>query len=723
MLCPALLNIHQFEIIERMSCPAERIREAAVTAYDPDEPLHREQALFKAISGILTDSANFIMPEWAPFTVRLGRRDVTIHGYEHDEDLDVLTVILFLDNHRRFELLQSWGRQSCGVAEVSKAFSDLVEVVAMAKEGRLPRLGDDDPANRFYQHLIKFSKVGSGRLSLCIWTTGELSKEGWRKSDVSDFHTEVWDAGRLATAMESGQEALEVDFTEYGGIHFLMDDEDFSEYGAKSGAVLIGKVSGDCLADLYFNYRTRLLQQNVRAFLSFTSKINQGILETARTEPERFLAYNNGIACTASGIVLEKQAPGVYRMIKARDFQIVNGGQTTATLMIAKNDRSADLAAVEVAMKLTVVRPEDISDLVPKISRCANSQNKIQNSDFDSNNPWLIKLETLSRKIEASKDSRSEGQRVRWYFERVRGQYNVDLGKCLSNALKNSFKAANPPRTRFSKTDLSVAALAWDMEPYMSSLGPQKCFANFIKRLDAASDLIGEGSVCEPSEEDFRRLCCIMILRREAMALCREIKITPLLSSSAVSAYAIAFISHVMKGRLPWAEIWSLQGLPEPLYKALRLAIRGCEKVILREAPKFNKQPSEFAKRPDCWSVVAPATIDLGLDGSRRGWDKFSIMDTVRPAELVEAGQLFFSLDQSDWVELSKALEKLTSNGAYAGCAKTMAGYSTILKKPTDKQSRILAKSLILVKSKSKCPRIISKIPEASWALLKQIAS
>jgi len=706
-----------------MSNPAERIRETAVAAYDPDDPLHREEALFKTISGILTDSANYIMPEWAPFTVKSGRRVLTIHGYEYDEELEILTVILFLDCHRNFELLQLWERELCGVGEVKKAFSDIAEVVAMAKEGRLPKLDESDTAIRFYEYLVKFTKEDAGRLSLCIWTTGELSKEGWKKSDVGNYHTEVWDATRLATAMDSGHESLEVDFSDYGEIVLLMDDEDYIDQGARSGAVLIGKVSGVCLADLYFQYRTRLLQQNVRAFLSFNGAVNKGILETIRTEPGRFLAYNNGIATTSSGITLVKKAPGVYRIIRARDFQIVNGGQTTATLMIAKNDKNADLGAIEVAMKLTIVSPEDLDDLVPKISRYANSQNKVQDSDFESNNPWLVKLETLSRKIEAAKDSKSEGQRLRWYFERVRGQYNVDLGKCATKPQKNSFKAANPPRTKFTKTDLSVAALAWDMEPYVSSLGPQKCFGNFAKRLYAARQIMGEGSVCEPSEEDFRRLCCIMILRREAMSICREIKISPLLSTSCVSAYAIAFISFSTKGRLPWAEIWNLQNLPEPLYKALRLTIRGCEQVILQQAPKFGKQPSEFAKKSDCWSVVSPASIDLDLAGDRKGWDKFSIMDTVRPAELVEAGQVFFSLGESDWKEIAKALKQLSNNTVYEGCAATMAGYTKISKKPSEKQARILAKSLILVRQKGKCSGVISKIPPDSWKVLQEIGS
>jgi hypothetical protein len=420
---------------------------------------------------------------------------------------------------------------------------------------------------------------------------------------------------------------------------------------------------------------------------------------------------------------LEKKAPGVYRLTGASDFQIVNGGQTTATLMIAKNEGSADLSAIKVQMKLTIVSPKDLDELVPKISKYANSQNKVQDSDFQSNNPWQVKLETISRNVWATKDSKSDGQRLRWYFERVRGQYNVDLGKERTIAQKNSFKAANPPRTKFAKTDLAVVAMAWDLEPYISSLGPQKCFANFAKRLAATREAMSEGSVCEPSEEDFRRLCGIMILRREAVSICRHIGIDPQISTSAVSAYAIARISHDMKGKLPWGDIWANQDLPNAVYQALRIAIRGCEAVILREAPKNRKQPSEYAKKSECWADVAAAPMDLSLAGTRiQGLDKFSIMDTVRPAELVEADGIFFSLDESEWKKISLSLSAHHTNATYSACAKSMGENIERRRKPSDRQARILAKGLLLLRSKHKCTDILMKIPETSWPLLQKIA-
>jgi hypothetical protein len=446
------------------------------------------------------------------------------------------------------------------------------------------------------------------------------------------------------------------------------------------------------------------------------------MLKTIRTEPHRFLAYNNGIATTASSITVERLAKGVYRVVSARDFQIVNGGQTTATLLYARFEKSSDLGAVAVPMKLTVVEPQDLEDLVPLISRYANTQNKVQDSDFDANDPWLVKLEEISRKVEVAKDAKSSGQRIRWYFERVRGQYNVDLGALKTAAQKAGFKAANPARSRFTKTELAVASLSWELEPFASSLGPQKCFGQFSKQLREARQAVKEGTVCEPSEEDFRRICGILIFRREAIRLCREIGIGPQLSSSAVSAYAIARISLEMKGALPWAEVWSTQDVPPAFEKALRVALKACELVMLDAASKKAKLPSEYAKKPECWADIASASMKLGLvEQHFPGTDRFSIIDAVKPKELVLADSVFFSLDRQQWKTIASMLAKHHRNATYSGCATTMSQNVEKHKKPSPKQAKILAKGLLYLRERKLCNESLDGVPSDVWRILEQV--
>jgi hypothetical protein len=699
----------------------DQIRESATAAFDLEQPMHRDEAIFRAIADVLAEAGHFALPEWAPLSLKIGRKTARAHGYEHDEDMGILTIFHQIDCHEARDLHQVWDRVLCPSGDIERAVSELESIVNVARDNKLPDLDTANPASDMCRLLQRFADKSENRICLCIWTTGELSKEGWKRSDKSPFHTEVWDASRLISILDSGHEPLTVDFRSHGGgIDCLLDDSDFEKLSATGGAVMLGKIPGECLADIYFVHRTRLLQQNVRAFLNFAGSVNKGIRDTIKTEPERFLSYNNGIAVTASGVDLERVAPGVYRLLCARDFQIVNGGQTTAALMHTRLDNQSDLKPIQVAMKLTVVRPEDLDSLVPKISLYANSQNKVQEADFASNNPWLVKLEDISRKIEASKDEKSAGQPIHWYFERVRGQYNVDLTK-LQGAQRNAFKAKRPPRSKFGKTDLATAAMSWEAEPQVVSLGRQKCFGYFIRKLTGAKDMAHKGTTVEPSEEDFRRLCCLLILRREAIAACKELEIAAYRAN--VIAYAMALISARTKTKLPFADIWAAQALPPAVSKALRIALRGCDKVIREEAATRRQNVTEFAKKDDCWAAVLAASIQLEMGTGGGKWDGFSVADTVRSPEMIEATELFFEFSEAEWEKISKAIGELINNPVYPGVALTMAKNTVIRKKPSDKQARILAKGLLKLREQDLVQAILKKILPDDWQVLEQLAA
>lgn len=699
----------------------DQIRESATHAFDLEQPMHRDEAIFCAVADVLTEAGHFAMPEWAPLNIKFGRKTITAHGYEHDDEMGILTVFYQIDCHESRDLHQLWDRALCASADIERAVSDLESIVTLARDNKLPDLDEADPAGDMCRLLRRFADKEENRICLCIWTTGELSKEGWKRSAKSPYHTEIWDASRICSILESGHEPLTVDFRDHGGgIDCLLDDSDYEKLTATGSAVMLGKIPGECLADVYFEHRTRLLQQNVRAFLNFTGGVNKGIRDTIKTEPERFLSYNNGIAVTASGVDLEHVASGVYRLLAARDFQIVNGGQTTAALMHTRLDNKSDLKPIQVAMKLTVVRPEDIENLVPKISLYANSQNKVQEADFASNNPWLVKLEELSRRVEASKDEKSEGQPIHWYFERVRGQFNVDLGR-LQGAQRNSFKAKCPPRAKFGKTDLATVAISWEAEPQIVSLGRQKCFGHFIRKISAAKDMATKEATVEPSEEDFRRLCCLQILRREALASCKELEISAYRAN--VISYAMALMSLRTKTRLPFVEIWASQALPIAVVKILRIALKGCDKIIRDEANRRKQNVTEFAKKKDCWAAIMAAPIELDMDVGAGKWDGFSVADSVRSTEMIEATEIFFRFSESEWKKISNALERCGASPTYQGVAETMAKYSDIKKKPSDKQTRILAKGLLKLKVEGGCGSVLARILAKDWQVLGQLAS
>jgi hypothetical protein len=152
-------------------------------------------------------------------------------------------------------------------------------------------------------------------------------------------------------------------------------------------------IPGEVLAKLYKEYSNELLESNVRAFLGQAGTFNKGIRDTIRTKPQMFLPYNNGITATAERVetqIIDNQLV----ITKLNDFQIVNGGQTTASLFHTQRKfKDADLSKIYVQMKLTVIKDKEQKNIeVPNISRFANSQNKVTELDLSSNNPYLINL-------------------------------------------------------------------------------------------------------------------------------------------------------------------------------------------------------------------------------------------------------------------------------------------------------------------------------------------
>src|SRR5690606_35207677 len=120
----------------------------------------------------------------------------------------------------------------------------------------------------------------------------------------------------------------------------------------------LGIVPGNLLSALYKNYGTRLLESNVRAFLQQTGKVNKGIRDTIKDNPHMFLPYNNGLATTAQEVKTRIDEKGQLLITGVKDFQIVNGGQTTASIFHTEKKFKADLSEVFVQMKLTVIKDE-----------------------------------------------------------------------------------------------------------------------------------------------------------------------------------------------------------------------------------------------------------------------------------------------------------------------------------------------------------------------------
>ena len=286
----------------------------------------------------------------------------------------------------------------------------------------------------------------------------------------------VWDATRLhkLEASSLAREDIVVDLDDHGGpVPILPAHMPGSPYGA-----YLSVFPGAVLASIYDRWEARLLESNVRVFLQARGNVNKGIRTTIEDEPQMFFAYNNGITATAEAIETEERDGGTV-MTRIRNLQIVNGGQTTASIHAALRAKK-DLSGVFVQAKLSIVDAEQAERIVPDISRYANSQNRIAAADFFSNHPFHMRMEDISRRIYAPAREGAFTQ-SRWFYERARGQF-ADRRSGLTAAETRKFDLEHPRAQVFTKTDLAKAEMTWRRQPDVVSKGAQKNFAFFRQR-------------------------------------------------------------------------------------------------------------------------------------------------------------------------------------------------------------------------------------------------
>ncbi|MFY9310088.1 MAG: AIPR family protein [Bacteroidia bacterium] len=360
-------------------------------------------------------------------------------------------------------------------------------------------------------------------------------------------------------------------------------------------------ISGETLAAIYQNYGSRLLEQNVRSFLQFTGKINKGIRETIMKEPHMFLAFNNGIAATAESVELVDLPDGGKAIKQVKDLQIVNGGQTTASIFHTKRKDKIDVSKIFVQMKLSVIKDvERISEIVSRISRYANTQNKVSEADLTSNNPLHIELEKLSRTIWANPKSGQSNQ-TRWFYERARGQYKDAINReGHSPAKRRAFEMKNPKSQMFTKEDLGKFYLSCNMQPWYVVRGRQKNYVEFMKLIKNQKpdnifyeDIIAKAILFQTAEK-------IYGVTPNSIGDMRYITVP----------YAIAYVSHKTEGKIDLYKIWKNQNISEELRIILRTIMERMDSFIKGNAP--GALYGEWAKNSLCWEKVKET--DLGVD-------------------------------------------------------------------------------------------------------------
>ena len=407
----------------------------------------------------------------------------------------------------------------------------------------------------------------------------------------------VWDISRLHRQRSSqGQkEALDIDFQEMfgNGISCLP-----AHFGSDSHQSYLIVIPGEILSELYEKFGARLLEQNVRSFLQARNKVNRGIRSTILKTPEMFFAYNNGITATAQKVETSKDKSGGLQITKINDLQIVNGGQTTASMFHTRRKDKISLEKVFVQMKLSVVPPEASETTIPKISEYANTQNRMNASDFFSNHPFHIRMQESSRRIWAPAQQGAQRE-TKWFYERTRGQY-ADAQSKLTPAERRRFKAEYPKPQMLTKTDLAKFENVWDGNPKWVNLGAQRNFSEYIKRI---SELWKKDEKTF-NEYYYKRAIARGIIFRRTEKLIPEQPWYDGGYRANMVAYSIAMINEVSSRRektVNFLKIWDNQSLSQPLLDALAITAKYVNDIIM-QPPEGYSNISQWCKQDSCWT-------------------------------------------------------------------------------------------------------------------------
>lgn len=309
-----------------------------------------------------------------------------------------------------------------------------------------------------------------------------------------------------------------------------------------------------------------------------------------------FFAYNNGITTTASKVETVGGEEGM-QITKMSDLQIVNGGQTTASLFHTNRKDKASLENIYVQMKLAVIDEEEIEAVVLRISEYANTQNRVNAADFFSNHPFHIRTEEASRRIWAPAQQGALRE-TKWFYERARGQY-LDAQAKFTRGEKKEFKAKHPKPQMFTKTDLAKFENVWDEHPRWVNLGAQKNFARYAARIGKE----WEKSSDRFNDYYFKRIAARAIVFRTTEKLVSRQTWYHGGYRANIVAYAIASLSELCRRRdmaVDFAGIWDKQVLPDELLEALSISARFVNDDIV-SPPEGISNISEWCKKEGCW--------------------------------------------------------------------------------------------------------------------------
>jgi hypothetical protein len=532
----------------------------------------------------------------------LGRRNakMIIDGYAFDA-VDKSCVLLLSDfsNSDEIETLTS--------TDIDRLYNNMRYLVEAALDGYIIDNKFEESSSGYLFATEAKRLFDNGEITkfrFYIVTDKKLSEriKNIKKDPINGKLVDLnaWDITRFYSLFSSsqGKEEIEIDASSIdgGGIPYVSatKGEDYSAY--------LAVVPGQFLADIYLEYGSRLLEGNVRSFLSIRGKVNKSIRGTILQSPDLFFAYNNGIAATATNIeTIFKD--GKHLITGIKDMQIINGGQTTASIANAVLQDKADLSNIFVPMKLSVVDHDKAKDMIPNISRSANSQNKVDEADFFSNHPYHIRIEEYSRKVLAPPVDGNQYQTA-WFYERARGQYVQEQMK-LTRGERKRFAVKNPKTQLLRKVDVAKFINSYEQLPHIVSRGAQFNMRNFAELINRQWDPADQNTSF--NEYYWKKLIALAVLFKSTERIVsgqqwyQEIKAY----RANIVTYSIAVIVHQVQKKYPdktidFLKIWNTQSLSPELEAQIIKTTREVFEFITRD-DRTTLNVTEWCKKEDCW--------------------------------------------------------------------------------------------------------------------------
>lgn len=512
---------------------------------------------------------------------------IRLDGYSYSDYFHSLTLLVS-DFNQKNQI------EKLGKTDIDKILKQAVKFYKSCKTGYFEESEESGEGYKAYEYIKQYSEE-TEVVNIILITNNEAVQYVPKDMVLGriTIKYDIWDIERLYQCLfqnvQTAQVVIRLKNKYSNTLNLIKVADENPAYDC-----YIGVISCELLAKIYKDEGQRLIERNVRSFLQAAGKINRGIKDTLSSEAYMFMAYNNGISTIAESIEIdEEKSTNELSVITALNgWQIVNGGQTTASVYNAYQSK-LDLNKVNVQIKLTVIKNEEkTNEIIANISKYANSQNKINMSDFSANDEYHVRMEQFSRNIYIPAD---RGKSLnRWFYERARGQYLVEVNRQLTPASKKQFKEHNPKSRCISKTIAAKCIMAWRGFPHIVSKGLETNFIIF-------SEMVKKGEIPYPSEDVYKDMVSKVILFNECDNIIAEHKFGGFKAQQ--NYYTIALIGKYFPDKVNSDLIWATQSISPEIAQIIENIMYFVWNHFMNPTTS-GVNIGQWCKKEDCWKLL-----------------------------------------------------------------------------------------------------------------------